>query len=187
MAILPPMNPAVPRCPRCRAKNVIKKGTRHTRYEARQRWGCNAYGSTFTHLVTKHSSYPVKVIMEGICHYHLGFSARKTVRYLKRRFGIAVPEKTFRRWYAAHTPVCTYHTIRDGIKRRVEPGALIEKHYLQHRQVYLYTRHHGKLERLFSHPYHRAYKPLRAYLAFITRRDFPHHLFTPDNPVRSST
>jgi hypothetical protein len=28
---------------------------------------------------------------------------------------------------------------------------------------------------------------MRAYLASITGRDFPHHLFTPDSPVRSST
>jgi ATP-dependent exoDNAse (exonuclease V) beta subunit len=28
---------------------------------------------------------------------------------------------------------------------------------------------------------------MRAYLAAITGRDFPHHLFTPDTPVRSST
>jgi hypothetical protein len=35
--------------------------------------------------------------MEAIGRYNLGYSARETVRYLKRRFGMAVPEKTFRR------------------------------------------------------------------------------------------
>jgi hypothetical protein len=83
--------------------------------------------------------------------------------------------------------VCTYYTIRDEISRRLEPAGLIEKHYLQHRQVYLYTLHHGKLDLLFSYPYHRSYEPLRDYLASITRSDFPHQLFTPDSPVRSLT
>jgi transposase-like protein len=50
-------NPAIPRCPQCRAKDVIKKGVRTTRYEARQRWGCNRCGHTFTNLVTKHSPH----------------------------------------------------------------------------------------------------------------------------------
>jgi hypothetical protein len=187
MPSVPPTNPAIPRCPNCRAKAVIKKGLRATRHEARQRWGCTRCGYTFTNLVTKHSPYPVNVIMEAMCRYNLGYSARETVRYLKGRFRIAVPEKTFRLWYTAHKPICTYHTIRDSIKRRFEPAGLIEKHYLQHRQVYLYTLHHGKLELLFAYPYHRTYKPMRAYLASITHSDYPHHLFTPDTPMRSST
>jgi PD-(D/E)XK nuclease superfamily len=187
MVILSPINPAIPRCPRCRAKDVIKKGTRKTRHEQRQRWGCNHCGHTFTNLVTKHSPYLVKVIMEEIGRYNLGYSASQTVKYLKRRFGISVPGKTFRLWYAAHKPICTYRTIRDQIKRLIEPDGLMEKYYLQHRQVYVYTLHYGKLDLLFTYPYHRSYEPLRDYLASVTRRNFPHHLFTPDDPVRSST
>jgi len=108
MTTLSPPNPAIPRCPECRAKAVIKKGRRATRHEARQRWGCTRCGHTFINQVTKHSPYPVKVIMEALCRYNLGYSARETVRYLKGRFRIAVPEKTFRLWYTAHKPMCTY-------------------------------------------------------------------------------
>ena len=68
---------------------MIKKGTRKTRHEARQRWGCNRCGHTFTNPVTMHSLYPVKVIMEVICRYNLGYSARETVRYLTCRFHIS--------------------------------------------------------------------------------------------------
>jgi hypothetical protein len=32
--------------------------------------------------------------------------------YLNCRFRIAVPEETFRLWYTAHKPICTYHTLR---------------------------------------------------------------------------
>jgi hypothetical protein len=85
MTIFPPINPAILRCPHCRAKDMSKKGMRRTRHEARQRWGCTRCGHTFTHLVTKHAPYPVKVIMEAICRCHLGYSARDTVRYLTRR------------------------------------------------------------------------------------------------------
>ena len=67
------MNPAIPRCPQCRAKAVIKKGLRTTRHEARQRWGCTRCGHTFINQVTKHSPYPVKVVMEAIGRYNLGF------------------------------------------------------------------------------------------------------------------
>jgi hypothetical protein len=50
---------------------VITKGLRTTRHEARQRWGCSRCGHTFTNQVTKHSPYPVKVIMEAIGRYNL--------------------------------------------------------------------------------------------------------------------
>jgi hypothetical protein len=180
-------NPAIPRCPRCRAKDVIKKGTRKTWHEQRQRWGCNRCGHTFTNLVTKHSPYPVKVIMEAIGRYNLGYSARDTVRYLTRRFSIRVPEKTFRLWYTAHKPICTYHTIRAQIAPRFEPGGLLEKQYLQHHQVYLYTLHHGKLAYLLSFPYHRPYEPIRDYLVTdVLSPGFPHELFTRDDRDRSS-
>jgi PD-(D/E)XK nuclease superfamily len=180
-------NPAIPRCPRCRAKAVIKKGRRKTRHEARQRWGCNRCGHTFTNLVTKHSPYPVKVIMEAIGRYNLGYSARDTVCYLTRRFHITVPEKTFRLWYTAHKPICTYHTIRADIAHCFEPDSLLEKHYLQHRQVYLYTLHHGKLMHLFSFLYHRAYESIRDYLRTdVLSSDFPHELFTRAERDRSS-
>jgi len=139
----------------------------------------------FVREITK-SQYPVKLVMEGLSHYNLGYPAADTLRYLKRRFRIEVPEKTFRAWYASHKSICTHYTIRDEIKRHMEPAGLIEKHHLQHRQVYLYTLHHGKLELLFSYPYHRSYQPLRDYLASVSRSSFPHHLFTPDEIHRSS-
>jgi hypothetical protein len=184
MVILSPINPAIPRC---QAKYVIKKGRRKTRHEARQRWGCNRCGHTFTNPVTKHSLYPIKVIMEAICRYNLGYSARDTVRYLTRCFHMTVPEKTFRLWYTAHKLLCTYHTIRPEIAHRFEPDSLLEKHDLQHRQVYLYTLHRGKLEHLFSFPYHRAYRPIREYLvADVPSADFPHELFTRAERERSS-
>jgi hypothetical protein len=125
--------------------------------------------------------------MEAICRYNLGYSARDTIRYLTRRFHIMVPEKTFRLWYTAHKPICTYHTIRAQIAQRVEPEGLLEKHYLQHRQVYLYTLHHGKLDHLFTFPYHRAYEPIRNYLTTdVLSPDFPHELFTRAERDRSS-
>jgi PD-(D/E)XK nuclease superfamily len=187
MAIVSPINPAIPRCPRCRAKDVIKKGTRKTRYEARQRWGCNRCGHTFTNLVTKHSPYPVKVILEAICRYNLSYSARETIRYLTRRFHIMVPEKTFRLWYTAHKPIRTYHTIRPQIMHLHEPAGLIETHELLHHQVYRYQFHRGKLAHLFSCPYHRAYGPVRDYLvADVPSSDFPHELFTRAERDRSS-
>jgi hypothetical protein len=187
MAILPPINPAIPRCPRCHAKDVIKKGMRETRHEARQRWGRNRSGHTFTNLVTKHSPYLVKAIMEAIGRYNLGYSARDTVRYLNRRFHIAVPEKTSQLWYAAHKPICTYHTNRPQVVHRFEPEGVLEKHYLQHHQVYLYTLHHGKLAHLFAFPYHRACRPIREYLAVdVPSANFPHALFTRHARERSS-
>jgi hypothetical protein len=159
---------------------------RKTRYDVRQRYGCNACGCTFTAGVTKHSSYPVKLIMEGISCYNLGYSARKTISYLRHRFNLPVPEKTFRRWYAAHKPLCTYHTIRARIQQHYSPRELVEKRPLQHRQVYLYQLHHGKLDLLFSLPRHRAYQSLKDYLFTVPRPDFPHHFFTTDTSDRSS-
>jgi hypothetical protein len=79
--------------------------------------------------------------------------------------------QTFRFWYTAHQ-------IRQHVKRRFAPRELVEKIYLEHRQVYLYQIHRGKLDLLFSYPYHQAYEPMRNYLLSIPGQDFPHELFT---------
>lgn len=181
-----PTKPLIPSCPRCGSKKIKKKGTRKTRHDLRQRYGCNICGHTFIKEVTKYSSYPVKLIMEGISFYNLGYSARKTVGYLRRRFGIKVPEQTFRNWYTSHKPICTYHELRDQIKRRLAPVELTKKFYLAHHQVYLFQIHIGKIDLLLSYPYHQTYHRVKEYLAAIQGTDFPHHLFTQDQKDRSS-
>lgn len=182
-----PQHPASPACPHCGSKRTKKKGKRKTRYEERQRYGCNACGHTFINQVIKHSRYPVKLIMDAISFYNLGHSAMDTQKYLKRRFDIRVPEKTIRFWYTVHKPICTYHRIRDDIKQRYEPRELIEKHYLKHHQLYVYQLHHGKLDLLFDYPYHRIYEPVKKYLTSdVISRKFPHDLFTRTESTRSS-
>jgi hypothetical protein len=94
---------------------------RQTLHDLRQRYGCNACGHTFINQVTKHSGYPVKLMMEAISHYNLGHAATTTLQHLKRRFAIQVPETTFRFWYSAHKPICTYHQLRSQIKPLYHP------------------------------------------------------------------
>lgn len=99
---------------------MTKKGKRKTRHDVRQRYKCAACRRLFVKEAAEHSSYPVKLIMEGVSRYNLGYSAHETVHYLKHRFGLAVPEKTFRRWYTSHKPLCTYHHIRTQIRQHYQ-------------------------------------------------------------------
>lgn len=142
---LPPLS-----CPQCGSKKIKKKGKRHTRYEDRQRYGCNKCGHTFIREVTEHARYPFKLSMESISFYNPGYSARQTTGYLRRRFGIKVPEKTFRHWYTTNTSVLTYHQLRSHIKQRYAPRELVKTFCLEHRQVYIYQIHYGKLDALFN-------------------------------------
>jgi hypothetical protein len=68
-----------------------------------------------------------------------------------------------------------------------DPRSLIEKLPLDHKQVYLYQRHKGKSDLLFSYPYHHAYAPLKNYLLInVPSNTFPHDLFTASQASRSS-
>jgi len=55
-----------PSCPDCGSKKVTKKGTRKTRHDVRQRYKCAACSRLFVKEAAQHSSYPVRLIMEGI-------------------------------------------------------------------------------------------------------------------------
>ncbi len=90
--------PSLPPCLACGSKRITKKGKRRTRHEDRQRHRCDACGHFFVREITK-SQYPVRLVMEALSHYNLGYPSAATLRYLRRRFRIEVPEKTFRSWY----------------------------------------------------------------------------------------
>jgi hypothetical protein len=76
--------------------------------------------------------------------------------------------------------------MRDWIKRLIEPDGLKSSISSTARCI-LIPLHHGKLELLFTYPYHGSYEPLRGYLAAVIHHHFPHPLLTPDDPIRSST
>jgi transposase-like protein len=75
--------PEINQCPYCASKDVIKRGKRKKKLEVRQRYYCNSCKRSFVPQTVKGKQYPLKMILDGLCHYNTGYSLEESARLLK--------------------------------------------------------------------------------------------------------
>jgi hypothetical protein len=146
---------------------------------------CNECSHRFGGTPGKHKSYPLKHILEAVSTYHLGHSVSETLRILRQRAHLDVPERTVRSWIATYRKLATYARLRNAAGKLFPPARIIQARDLAHQQVYRFQVHMGKLELLLEAPAHERYAPLKAYFTTV-QGDFPHNLFLEPHH-RSST
>jgi predicted RNA-binding Zn-ribbon protein involved in translation (DUF1610 family) len=64
------------RCPNCGSTNLSRKGSRRKKFETVQRWQCNSCGRGFTPAPPelRAKTYPLRVILDGVTLYNLGYT-----------------------------------------------------------------------------------------------------------------
>jgi len=172
------LNPA---CPTCACKNTVRKGKRRNRLQTLQVYQCAECRHRFTGEAGKNKTYPLKLILEAVSTFNLGYPITDTQRILHRRFHRHIPERTISSWLTAHRPLTTYARLRAQAKKLYHPDSVIRSHTFHHRQVYRFQVHQAKLD-LLSQPVRATatvdfdVSALKAYLASIETH-FPHHFF----------
>src|SRR5450759_1697079 len=81
-----------PRCPHCGSTRLIRKGTRRKKLEIAQLWQCKLSRRVFTPTPPslRYKTYPLRVILDGVTLYNLGYSlpaAAHTARWTTRSSG----------------------------------------------------------------------------------------------------
>ena len=168
--------PKNPPCPRCHAKDTVKKGKRRNRLRTLPIFQCIECLHRFTGEAGKYKTYPLRSILDAISTYNLGHSIQETQRILRTRNHLDVPERTIRRWLSEQIPLTSYARLREACATLHGPGSIIGSRTLQHQQVYRFEVHRAKLKLLLELPQHRHLASLAAYLESIGP-EFPHHLF----------
>lgn len=131
-------------CPYCSGKDTVKKGLRQKKYEAQQRFLCNACGRTFVAPKAKGKSFPLKVILEGMSYYNTGFTLAESCRFLKEKSGLDVKEASLSNWLKEYEELCSYSRMREFGLKLYSPHQVIQKVNLYHRQVYEFCYHRAK-------------------------------------------
>ncbi len=64
------------RCPNCGSTSLSRKGSRTKKFETVQRWQCGFCGRGFTPAPPelRAKTYPLRVILDGVTLYNLGFT-----------------------------------------------------------------------------------------------------------------
>jgi transposase-like protein len=107
------------RCPHCASTNLSRKGTRHKKIEIVQLWRCASCKRAFTPTPAelRNKTYPLRIVLDAITLYDLGYSLDETAEKARIRGGHRVARSTLAAWLSSHRPLITYARLRDHGRR----------------------------------------------------------------------
>jgi transposase-like protein len=167
------------RCPHCGSTRLIRKGTRRKKLEIVQLWQCKLCRRVFTPAPAelRYKTYPLRIILDGVTLYNLGYSLPEAAAKLKSRHGYRVAPSTLAAWMREHRELTTYRRLRRQLRHLFPPTKVIRRSKLYHRQVYSFAYHRAKLALLREEGrQHARFAPLADFLERVPN-DCPHELF----------
>ena len=167
------------RCPYCQSKDFVKRGLRKKKLESVQLYLCRnpECGRTFTAQFIKGRHYPIKLIIEGLNYYNLGWGLEQTCRLLYQKFGANPGASTLAGWVAQYAGLCRYCRLRPYALKICKPQDTVEVVNMAHRQIYRFLYHRPKLRlAIEEHFKHRHLEPLKDYLDGVAA-ETPHQYF----------
>ncbi len=141
-----------PVCPQCGCKSTVKKGKRRNRLQMHQVFKCTECLHRFTGAPGKNKMYPLRLILETVSTFNLGYSLTETQRRLHTRFHRNIPERTISSWLTEYRPLTTYARLRASCKKLFPPATILCTRTFHHQQVYRFQVHQAKLELLTQPP-----------------------------------
>src|SRR5260370_37882814 len=77
------------RCPHCSSTSITRKGTRRKKIEIVQLWRCSSCKRVFTPtpVELRGKTYPLRIGLDAITQYHLGYSLDETAHTVRSRSG----------------------------------------------------------------------------------------------------
>src|SRR5664280_3825790 len=154
------------RCPHCGSTRLIRKGTRRKKLEIAQLWQCKLCRRVFTPAPPslRYKTYPLRVILDGVTLFNLGYSLPVAAQKLKAKHGYKMPPSTLASWMAEHRELTTYSRLRRHRPNRLSPAQTIRSTKLYHRQVYSFVYHRPKFASLREDERHKRFAPLADFL-----------------------
>jgi len=124
----------------------------------------------------RYKTYPLRIILDGVTLYNLGYSLPAVAAKLKSRHGYKISPSTLASWMTEHRELTTYSRLRPQLRHLFPPTKTIRRLKLYHRQVYSFAYHRPKLALLRESRQHARLAPLADFLERVPN-DCPHELF----------
>jgi PD-(D/E)XK nuclease superfamily len=124
----------------------------------------------------RNKTYPLKVVLDAITTYDLGYTLDKTTERIRSRYGHQIGRSTIAAWLAEHRALTSYRRLRAEGRRLFPPTQAIRSIKLYHRQIYKFEYHRPKLALLRESREHHRFAPVSDFLERVPL-DCPHGLF----------
>jgi transposase-like protein len=166
------------RCPHCGSAHIARKGMRRKKIEIVELWRCASCKRVFTPTpaALRNKTYPLRIALEAITLYELGYTLEEAADKIRSRRGYRVGRSTVAAWLAEHRPLTTYARLREKGRRLFSPAQTIRSIKLYHRQIYKFAYHRAKLALLRESRQHARFSGVADFLERIPI-DCPHELF----------
>lgn len=125
----------------------------------------------------RYKTYPLRVILDGVTLYNLGYSLPDAAKKLKSKHGYKVSTSTLASWMDEHRELTTYRRLREQLHTGASPGQTIRSIKLYHRQVYSFAYHRPKLAVVRESSQHHRFASLSDFLEQVPSL-CPHDLFS---------
>ena len=133
------------RCPYCQG-SIIKKGLRKKKYESVQVYYCKNCNKKFTPTITKHKTYPLKVIMDSLSLYNRLNPTEKIPEIIKEKYGIQITSRIISDWLKEYSRYTPFLRMREFAAKKYDKTELIEESKLFYQQAYNFKYHRGELD-----------------------------------------
>jgi transposase-like protein len=173
-------------CPYCGGSRIKRKGVRENKYGNVQLYYCHPCNRKFTPLVSKHKSFPLRIIMDALILYNSLHGLEEAAATVSRKYGITISRQNVKNWVTGFKEYLPILRMRPAIEKRYRPRDLLVETQLFHGQVYAFKYHRAKTDLIIeSGKVHSRFKPLQNFLAGVPR-ECPHQLFR-EQQGRAST
>lgn len=164
------------KCPYC-SGNIVKRGLRKKKYEEVQRYYCENCDKSFTSAVTKHKTYPLKLIIDTLTLYNRLNPIEKIPEIIKEKYSISVTSRTISEWLKEYEHYIPFIRMREFAVKKYDKKELIEESKLFHQQIYNFKYHRAKLDLILNEEFrHYRFKPLKEFLELVTA-ECPNQIF----------
>jgi len=165
-------------CVHCQSVDFVRRGRRHNKFGSAQLYICRnpLCGRTFTVKDIAGKKFPLKIVIECMSHYNLGFTFEQACSLVRQKFGAAPDPQTASAWYEEYKPLCRYERLRPWAVKYCKPTETVEVVTLAHRQLYRFRYHRAKTYLMLEEFRNRNLKPLKEYLDNVSS-ETPHQYF----------
>src|SRR3990167_2163641 len=165
-------------CPYCESVDFVKRGVRKNKFGEAQMYLCRnpLCGRTFTARDIKGKKFPLRIIIESMSYYNLGFTLEYACALVKKKFGSAPDPQTLSGWIEEYKPLCRYERLRPYAVKYCKPEETVEVVTMAHRQLYRFRYHRAKTYLMLEEFRNHSLKPLKEYLDSVSS-ETPHQYF----------
>lgn len=166
-------------CSFCGGEKFVRRGTRQKKHEIVQLYKCANFEckKTFTDSTVKGRRYPLKVIIDAISYYNLGFTREKVCGIIHQLHKKIKPEpETISRWAEEYAGLCAYNKMRSYGLKLFGPMEVLEVVTMAHHQLYRFRYHKAKILLMMQDYKNRNFYPLKEYLDAVST-ETPHQFF----------